>query len=50
MAGPYRMDWPTYAKARDYVAQHRIGTLMRDAERAEDSEFDAARKQLEIRR
>jgi hypothetical protein len=44
VTGPNRMDWPTYAAARLYLSEHRLGVLIRKAKRAEDEAFDAARK------
>lgn len=38
------MDWPTYAAARTYLAEHRLGKRLRDLKRDEDAAFDAARK------
>lgn len=48
--GPQRMDWPTYAAARQYIAEQRIGVRIRDAERAEDAEFNESRSNMERRR
>lgn len=50
VAGPDRMDWPTYWGARQLIAELHIGTLMRDAERTEDADFRDAKTQLERRR
>lgn len=40
------MDWATYAAARQYVSEHRVGTLIREAERAETAEFHESAKAL----
>lgn len=44
------MDWPTYALARQYLVEEKIGTLIREQRAHEDSEAAAARRALESRR
>ena len=40
------MTWQEYALSRQYLVEERIGTRVREAQRAEDELFGASRKAL----
>jgi hypothetical protein len=44
------MDWPTYALARQYLVEERIGSPLREAKALEEQQAKAARQTLESRR
>ena len=40
------MTWQEYALSRQYLVEERIGTAMREAQRAEDEVFERSRKAI----
>lgn len=46
VAGPYRMDWPTYALARQYLVEEFIGSRVREAQSAEEAQARSSERAL----